>query len=93
MRARHSRLLASLVDLGYQATDTIGNARETAHWAKTYGYHSLILVTSDFHMPRALLELKAAMPDAWIIPYPVRTSDLDAHHWWRSREGMRANIL
>ena len=44
----------SSVDLGYQATDTVGNARETAHWAKAYGYRSLILVTSDFHMPRAL---------------------------------------
>jgi uncharacterized SAM-binding protein YcdF (DUF218 family) len=83
------RIYDCCVDLGYQATDTVGNARETAHWADAEGYHSLILVTSDFHMPRALLELKAAMPDAVITPYPIRTTDLDAHHWWRSRDGVR----
>jgi uncharacterized SAM-binding protein YcdF (DUF218 family) len=83
------RIYDCCVDLGYQATDTVGNARETAHWADAEGYRSLILVTSDFHMPRALLELRAAMPDAVITPYPIRTTDLDAHHWWRSREGIR----
>jgi uncharacterized SAM-binding protein YcdF (DUF218 family) len=83
------RIYDCCVDLGYQATDTIGNARETADWANAQGYHSLILVTSDFHMPRALLELKAAMPDTTITPYPIRTTDLDAHHWWRTRDGIR----
>jgi len=87
------RIYDCCVDLGYQATDTVGNARETAHWADAEGYNSLILVTSDFHMPRALLELKAAMPDAVITPYPIRTTDLDAHHWWRSRDGVRRMIF
>ena len=83
------RIYDCCVDLGYQATDTVGNARETADWASNQGYHSLILVTSDFHMPRALLELKAALPDTTITPYPIRTTDLDARHWWRTRDGMR----
>ena len=81
------------VDLGFQATDTVGNARETADWANTNGFRSLILVTSDFHMPRAMLELRAALPDARITPYAVRTSELDAKHWWRSREGVRRMTL
>jgi len=87
------RIYDCCVDLGYQATDTIGNARETAHWVDAEGYHSLILVTSDFHMPRAMLELKAALPDVTIAPYAIRTTDLDAHHWWRTREGMRRMVL
>ncbi len=81
------------VDLGYQATDTIGNARETAHWANAQGYTSLILVTSDFHMPRAMLELKAALPDTQITAYPIRTTELDAKHWWRNKEGVRRMVL
>ncbi len=81
------------VDLGYQATDTVGNARETAHWVDAEGYHSLILVTSDFHMPRALLELKAALPDATITPYAIRTTELDAHHWWRTGGGLKRMTL
>jgi uncharacterized SAM-binding protein YcdF (DUF218 family) len=86
------RIYDCCVDLGYQATDTVGNARETADWANAQGYHSLILVTSDFHMPRALLELKAALPDVTITPFAIRTSDLDAQHWWR-RDGIRRMVL
>ena len=77
------------VDLGFQATDTVGNARETAAWAKAKNFHSLIVVTSDFHMPRAMLELHEALPDAVLTPYPVKTSDLDAGHWWKSGGGAR----
>jgi uncharacterized SAM-binding protein YcdF (DUF218 family) len=87
------RIYDCCVDLGYQATDTVGNARETAHWARAYDYRTLILVTSDFHMPRALLELKGALPEDQIIPYPIRTTELDAHHWWRSHEGVRRMVL
>jgi len=87
------RIYDCCVDLGYQATDTVGNARETAHWVDAEGYHSLILVTSDFHMPRALLELKAALPDASITPYAIRTTELDAQHWWRTKDGLRRMVL
>ena len=87
------RIYDCCVDLGYQATDTVGNARETANWVSAQGYHSLILVTSDFHMPRALLELKATLPDVTITPFPIRTGDLDARHWWRTGDGARRMVL
>ena len=87
------RIYDCCVDLGYQATDTVGNARETAHWARAYDYRTLILVTSDFHMPRALLELKGALPEDEIIPFPIRTTELDAKHWWRSRSGVRRMVI
>jgi uncharacterized SAM-binding protein YcdF (DUF218 family) len=77
------------VDLGFSATDTVGNARETAAWARAKGFHSLIVVTSDFHMPRAMLELHQALPDAALTPYPVKTTELDAGRWWRTAEGAR----
>jgi uncharacterized SAM-binding protein YcdF (DUF218 family) len=69
------------VDLGFEAVDTIGNARETAEWAHAMDYHSLILVTADYHMPRALIELRAALPGVTITPYPVATPTLDARRW------------
>jgi uncharacterized SAM-binding protein YcdF (DUF218 family) len=81
------------VDLGFQATNTVGNARETAVWAKRRRFASLIVVTSDFHMPRAMLELKGALPGETLIPYPVRTTELDARHWWRSETGARRMIV
>ena len=81
------------VDLGFTAADTVGNARETAEWAKSLGYRSLILVTADYHMPRAMLELRAALPTATITPYPVATRDLDAQHWQASGPGVRRVAL
>jgi uncharacterized SAM-binding protein YcdF (DUF218 family) len=83
------RLFDCCVDLGFTANDTIGNGQETAEWARAMRYRRLILVTADFHMPRALLELHAAMPEAEITPYPVATPALDARHWAASGEGAR----
>lgn len=81
------------VDLGFTAADTVGNARETAEWARSLGYRSLILVTADYHMPRAMLELKAALPEARIAAYPVATAVLDARHWQASGEAARRMVL
>jgi uncharacterized SAM-binding protein YcdF (DUF218 family) len=53
--------------------DTEGNAQETAHWIKSHGFHSVILVTNNYHMPRSLAELRRADPTTEIIPYPVVT--------------------
>jgi uncharacterized SAM-binding protein YcdF (DUF218 family) len=75
------------VDLGFTAANTLGNARETAAWARAKSYRKLILVTADYHMPRARLELAAAMPEAIITPYPVATPELQAGRWWKTGQG------
>ncbi|HEY3800716.1 MAG TPA: YdcF family protein [Caulobacteraceae bacterium] len=72
------------VDLGFTAENTVGNARETAGWARQHGFKTLILVTADYHMPRARLELASAMPEATIYPYPVATTELRAGSWWKT---------
>lgn len=70
------------VDLGRQAEDTIGNASETAAWVRRHKYHSIILVTSTYHMPRAALELGRAMPGVAITPFPVIQDTLHLDGWW-----------
>lgn len=81
------------VDLGFSAADTIGNARETAAWARAYKFRRLIVVTSDYHMPRAILELKGALPEGQLVPYPVPTEEIDPRRWWKSGEGARRMVL
>lgn len=81
------------VDLGYTAADTIGNARETAEWTRSMGFTSLILVTADYHMPRAMLELRAALPRARIAAYPVATAELDVRHWSATSQSARRMIV
>lgn len=71
------------VDLGRLARDTIGNADEARLWAERQGFRSLIVVTSDYHMPRSMVELERAMPNIKLIPYPVSNRQLGMEHWWR----------
>ncbi|MEA1083429.1 YdcF family protein [Sphingomonas sp. CD22] len=54
-------LFGCCIDLGADAVDTRSNAEETAAWVKTHDYRTVRLVTSDWHVPRARMELAAAM--------------------------------
>lgn len=74
-------VLACCVDLGRSAEDTLGNASETAAWAKRNGFSRLIVVTEDYHMPRSLTELAIAMPGVTLTPYPVRTRLMTSGAW------------
>lgn len=83
------RLYECCVDLGYDAQDTLGNAQEIADWARDKRFRTLIVVTSDYHMPRSLLEIRAAMPEAQLFPYPVATQLLDNRKWWQDQRTTR----
>ena len=87
------RLYDCCVDLDFTAADTVGNARETADWARKLRYKSLIVVTADYHMPRAMLELRATMPDIDLRPYPVATKVVNAKRWWRTSGGARLMVV
>ena len=78
----YKRLLACCVDLDYSALNTLGNAVETRRWAIDRGFHSLIIVTSAYHMPRALAEIAHQLPDVALIPYPVVSDRLRIEPWW-----------
>ncbi len=79
------------IDLGRSAEDTLGNASETAAWARGHHYTRIILVTDDYHMPRSHAELSLALPEAEIHPYPVRTRWTDPV-LWRSDLGAAARL-
>jgi uncharacterized SAM-binding protein YcdF (DUF218 family) len=63
---------AGEITVGHMAATTRGNAAETAAWAKARHMKSLIIVTADYHMPRAILEIRRVLPDAALIEVPVR---------------------
>jgi uncharacterized SAM-binding protein YcdF (DUF218 family) len=69
------------IDVGRSAEDTLGNASETAAWARRHAYTDIILVTDDYHMPRSQAELAVALPEATVHPYPVRTRWTDPALW------------
>lgn len=70
------------VDVDTHALDTIGNAREARTWIETHAFKSIILVTSNFHMPRSLAEFALALPDTEISAHPVVPRDFPSEAWW-----------
>src|SRR6202050_2795321 len=82
----YGRLLNCCVDLDYSALNTLGNAVQARRWAIDHGFKSLIVVTSAYHMPRALAELAHQLPDATLIPFPVVSDRLRIEPWWSNSE-------
>ncbi len=60
------------IDLGRKAANTVGNAREISEWAERHHFDRLIVVTSEYHMPRTLIELVNANPNIKFYPYVAR---------------------
>jgi uncharacterized SAM-binding protein YcdF (DUF218 family) len=71
------------VDVGYLALDTIGNAAETRAWLKTWGFHRLIVVTSNYHMARSLMEIGRALPNVELVPHAVVSKHYQSDEWWK----------
>lgn len=78
-------LFECCIDLGYKAMDTIGNAAEARDWVATWGFRSVLVVTSAAHMPRSLVELAREMPDVTFEAHPVPIHLAHRPAWWANR--------
>ncbi|HWV51416.1 YdcF family protein [Pseudorhodoplanes sp.] len=87
LRPEHERIIACCVDLDRSAVNTITNATETRRWVMDRGFKSLIVVTSNYHMPRAMAELSHQLPDIVLIEFPVVSDRLKAG--WSNGPTMR----
>ena len=65
-----------------RSLNTLGNAVETKRWAESRGFRSLVVVTSNYHMPRALAEIAHQLPEVTLLPFPVVTDRQRAERWW-----------
>lgn len=67
-------LFKCCVDLDKRAPDTRGNAEEAAEWATRHGFRKIAVVTSDYHILRAIVEFSRAMPNVELVAYPVTSN-------------------
>ncbi|MBO5997892.1 MAG: YdcF family protein [Alphaproteobacteria bacterium] len=77
--------LIDRIELGYKAENTFENAVETKEWIDKNNVHSALLVTSFYHMPRSLFELREKAPDTIFYPVPVFIQN--SYHWAYTRSG------
>jgi uncharacterized SAM-binding protein YcdF (DUF218 family) len=80
----YGRWMTCCVDLGHAAINTTGNAIETKQWVTDRGFRSLIVVTSNYHMPRTMAELRRRLPGVALVPFPVVTDKMRDEAWWSS---------
>jgi len=85
----YSKYFACCIDLDRSALNTFGNALETRRWAREHNFNSLIVVTSNWHMPRAMAELAHQLPDVMLVAYPVISEKVKTEPWWSNTDTAR----
>ena len=67
------KILNCCITVENQSTDTYSNAIESYKWIKKNNFKSITLITSDYHMPRALMEFKQQLNDIRITPLSLKS--------------------
>lgn len=67
-------LFECCITLGREAVDTRSNGLETARWIKRHKYHSVRLITTDWHMRRGGYELRRSLPSDVTLFYDAVAS-------------------
>jgi len=74
--------------LDFEAKNTIENVEETKEWLAKENYKSIYLVTSNYHMPRALLEFRKRLTNIKIHPYPIIPKTVNMNNWWQNNKNL-----
>ena len=85
----YTKYFKCCIDLDRSALNTFGNALETKRWTHDHNFMSLIVVTSNWHMPRAMIELSHQVPEVKLIPYPVMSFKVKTEPWWQNPDTAR----
>ncbi|MEN3792913.1 YdcF family protein [Fulvimarina sp. MAC3] len=85
-------LFKCCVDIDVAALDTVGNAMEAVRWAARNNFNDLILVTSDYHMQRSLIEFERVGNLDRITPVAVRLDELWQDDAIPSRRGLEVLV-
>jgi uncharacterized SAM-binding protein YcdF (DUF218 family) len=80
---------AAHIVLDYRADSTYGNAREAAKFIRDYDLTSVRLVTSNYHMPRSLVEFQSVLPNLIIIQDSVLPTSFHHENWWKDAPSRR----
>ena len=89
----HQRWFACCVDIDHSRPTPSATPSRRGAGSKARGFQSLIVVTANFHMPRAMAELEHELPDVALVPYPVVSDKVRVETWWENPETARLLFL
>ena len=74
----YMNLFECCIDIGKDAKNTFENIIETIKWMKSNEFTSIIIVTSDYHLPRVKLEINRFIDNQEIFYEVVKNDETDS---------------
>ena len=78
---RQARFFDCCVEIEFTATDTNGNAQATFEWMQKHALDDILLVSANYHLPRAELIFKQYLPENSVYFQAVNPPDLKLSAW------------
>ena len=78
----YNKIIDCCIQIEGISRNTFSNAVESLKWVKSKKINSFVLLTNNYHMPRAMLEFKSIFNDIKITPYVF----IDENKiWWKTK--------
>ena len=78
----YNKIIDCCIQIEGISRNTFSNAVESLKWVKSKKINSFVLLTNNYHMPRAMLEFKSIFNDIKITPYVF----IDKNKiWWKRK--------
>jgi uncharacterized SAM-binding protein YcdF (DUF218 family) len=86
---RQARFFDCCVEIEFTATDTNGNAQATFEWMQKHALDDILLVSANYHLPRAELIFKQHLPENSVYFQAVNPPDLKLLAWYSNWQTTR----
>jgi uncharacterized SAM-binding protein YcdF (DUF218 family) len=86
---RQARFFDCCVEIEFTATDTNGNAQATFEWMQKHALDDILLVSANYHLPRAELIFKQYLPENSVYFQAVNPPDLKLSAWYSNWQTTR----
>ena len=78
----YNKIIDCCIQIEGISRNTFSNAVESLKWVKSKKINSFVLLTNNYHMPRAMLEFKSIFKDIKITPFVF----IDENKiWWKTK--------
>ena len=92
LSAQQTLFFECCVEIEFTASDTNGNAKATFRWMQKHNLRDILLVSANYHLPRAEIIFKRHLPKNSVYIQAVDPPDLKLSHWYLNWQTSRLLI-